>query len=421
MAITGIDIYQDNKVGDSDLMAAHSPLTFLIDVTYTGAVPDVLYCDLYDETPTLLATFKCIPYQDLLATERRFLFIADSIIRGYMESFDDFVQSENSLVYVDGITKVFELKFRDPDAGVSDESILFTAIQASRQFGENPNLTDIFNNESQTYLAPLDGIVYVYFYNDDADAVLGINAELLQLVPDELNIVIGGDTKSIIVTSNGDWLATEAESWISLTTPSGSGNGSFGIIVDANATGLIRTGTVTVTQGSLIKTVSVNQAADPLSATYDFDLTITEDIDTATRYVAWRLVDILPLSRNGISINVNLDYYLYILSAGVGNANVYYGIGSDAVTEPTTWILIESAATSGLGGGSDTKDDTAIIEIADSEFLFVKIDLKLSAGVSDQSTVNLELKNGNVILPGQGTAIASGDPLVWNNTINGPG
>jgi len=173
MAITDISI-QDYKVGDSDLLAVHSPLTFLIDVTYSGVIPDILYCDVYDEDSVLLVTLKCIPYQDLTPTERRFIFIADSIIRGYMNEFDDFVQTENSFVHVPDITKIFELKFRDPDAGVSDEPAIFTAIQSAREFGENPNLTEIFNNEPQDYIAAKDEPAYVYFYNDNTTNILTI-------------------------------------------------------------------------------------------------------------------------------------------------------------------------------------------------------------------------------------------------------
>lgn len=419
MAITDISIHEDNKVGDSDLLAVHSPLAFLIDVTFTGAIPDVLFCDVYDEDAVLLATFKCIPYQDLLPTERRFIFIADSILRGYMNEFDDFVQTENSFVAVSDITKIFELKFRDPDAGVPDAEVTFTAIQASKEFGENPNLTDIFNNETQIYLAPKDGVVYIYFYNDDPTAAVSINGELLQLNPKILNIISGGSTEVIIVTSNGDWLATEGEAWISLIDPSGSGDGSFSVVVDNNGTGLIRSGTVTVTQGDLIKTVEVNQAAIvSLDVTYDFDLTITEDIDTAIRYIAWRLVDILPLSRTGANINVNIDYFLDLKSDGFGNVIFYYGIGSDSVTEPSVWIVIDTAIT-GPGGGTDTKESTAIIEVADGEFLFVKMDLRITASIHDDATINLGLVDGSMILPAQGTVTASGDPLVWNKNING--
>lgn len=418
MAITNISIHEDNKVGDSDLLAVQSPLAFLVDVTYTGAIPDVLYCDVYDEDSVLLSTFKCIPYQDLLETERRFIFIADSILRGYMDVFDDFVQTVGSFVYVDGITKIFELKFRDPDEGVPDESIIFTAIHASKEFGENPNLSEIFNNESQSYLAPKDGVVYVYFYNDDTSNQVSVNGELLTLDPDVLEIIIGGSSEVIAVTSNGSWIASETESWLSLTSPSGTNDGSFTIIVDANATGLQRTGIVTVTQGTLIKTITVNQATASLAVTYDFDETINEDVDTEIDYEAWRLVDVLPLNRTGVNIKVKLDYYLHIFSAGKGYGSVYYGIGSDAVTEPTTWIIIDIALNTDIGG-TQTKSGSIEIELADGEFLFIRNELSITLSVTDTATVDLDLVDGSIVAPGEGTAIASGSPLDWDKTITG--
>lgn len=205
MAISNINIHQDNKVGDSDLLAVHSPLSFLVDVTYSGAIPDILYCDIYHELE-LLSTFKCIPYQDLLPNERRFIFIADSIIRGYMGEFDDFIQTENSLVSVPDITKIFELKFRDPDAGVADESVLFTAIQAAKEFGESPNLTEIFNNDSDVYIAAKDKVCYVYFYNSDPLGVptVGIKQQVTFVVSD-----LSGFVDGALITINGSVQITD--------------------------------------------------------------------------------------------------------------------------------------------------------------------------------------------------------------------
>lgn len=418
MAITNISISQDNKVGESNLIPVHSPVIFIVDVTFTGLVPDTLKVQILDINDVLIDTYKCIPYKDLLATLRQFIFIADQPIRGLMEGFDDFAQLNETFIPVPDITLQLKLKFVDPDNASTFVVETFDFVHGAEQFGNNPNLVDQFNNENDIYFAPKDSFVYVYFYNDDAASDVNINDDVLQLIPNALEIAIGGATENIAVTSNGDWLATELESWLSLTDPAGSGNGNFGIIIDANGTGLVRNAVVTVTRGTTIKEVTISQATNVLNATYDFDLTINEDINTSINYKAWRLVDILPTSRTGNSLNVNIDYSLVATSAGRAHSYLFYGIGSDAVTEPTLWILIDSAQTAPFGG-SDFQSGTGIIEIADGEFLFIKMDLQITTGIFDSNTIDLDLVDGSIVAPGTGTAIASGTPLDWDKNING--
>jgi len=412
MAITDISISQDNKVSDSNLIPVHSPVIFIVDVTYTGLVPDTLNVELYDKDDVLIDTYKCIPYLDLLATLRQFIFIADEPIRSLMEGFDDFAQLNETFVPVPDITKVFKLNFVDPDNAATFDIETFVFVHGAEQFGNNPNLVDQFNNEDDNYFAPKDNFVYVYFYNNDAANNVSVGDEFLQLIPDELNVPIEGDTDNIVVNSNGTWLATESESWISLTTPSGIGDGNFGIITDANGTGLTRIGTVTVTQGVLINTVTVNQATNILTATYDYDLTINDKgFQTDKSGDQWRLVDILPADRDGCDIIVNLDY---ALDSGAGsvnnNASLYYGIGVNPTTEPS-WVLIDS-----VNNGSSS---TAIepITIADGEYLFVRVVTGSNEPlfVGEYGECNVDLIDGSVTAPCSGTATASGTPLIWDN------
>lgn len=250
MAITGISISQDNKVGDSDLLATQSPLVFLVDVTYTGLIPDVLYCDIYDKDSELLSTFKCIPYKDLLPTIRQFMFIADGILRGYMEDFNDFVQTENSLEYVEDITKIFELKFRDPDAGVTDESITFTAIHAIRQFGENPNLSEIYNNDHDTYIAAKGKPCYVYFYNNNESNVLSIGSagSTVKFVVSDS----GGFVQNALVTISGSSKLTDINGECSFVLP--NDNYSYLITKDGYAD---KTGNFTVSDADMTIPVTI--------------------------------------------------------------------------------------------------------------------------------------------------------------------
>lgn len=180
--ITGISVYQDNKIGNSDLLPVHSPLVFLIDVSYSGAAPNDLYAILKDENDVELATFNCIPYRDVLSTVRRFAFVANDLIRGYMDGFDDEVTTAFSIAYVNGITKIFKVEFKDPAEAVVSQTIQFTAIHGANQFGDNPNKESIYNNEANTYIGVTNRPVYVYIYNNDENNIITLQQGGLQEV-----------------------------------------------------------------------------------------------------------------------------------------------------------------------------------------------------------------------------------------------
>jgi hypothetical protein len=159
---------------------------------------------------------------------------------------------------------------------------------------------------------------------------------------------------------------------------------------------------------------------ESLAATYDFEDNIHITLDTLSEFSSYQLVDILPSgsNRNGASIRVKVDYYILALSGGIASSFIYYGIGSDAVTEPTTWIFIDSVETEPNGGDIDALG-TATIVVADGEYLFLKNDLNIVKTIHyDSSTVaNFTLIDGSVVSPATGTAEAFGSPLVWNKTF----
>jgi len=176
--ISLLEIYQENNIGSINLMAVHSPLIYLIDATFTGDAPDFIYCEVYDGTVStgeLLGEFRCIPYKDISSTKRRFLFIADSILRGYMDSFEDFEQTNDTLVYVENIVKRFTLNFADPDENATAVESSIQGMNGVSQFGESPCKEDIYNNEDEMVVAVIGKPCYIYFYNNDKANVLDIN------------------------------------------------------------------------------------------------------------------------------------------------------------------------------------------------------------------------------------------------------
>lgn len=172
MAVTAVTVYQDNIIGSNNLVAVHSPLVFLIDVTYTGAVP-VLMCDITIDGVTPVsddATMKCVFHSDISPTVRRFMFRADSMLRAFMEDFEDFIQTSETVVEVLKVKQEFVLVFYDSGDLFSD-TVNIIAFHAKRQFGQTPAISEIYANEDILYIAGSDKPVYIYFFNDSDGAI----------------------------------------------------------------------------------------------------------------------------------------------------------------------------------------------------------------------------------------------------------
>lgn len=69
----------------------------------------------------------------------------------------------------------------------------------------------------------------------------------------------GSGNNTLSVSSNVSWSASDNANWLSLSPTSGSNNGSITVTVSANSSSSDRTGIITVTGGSLTRTVTVTQ------------------------------------------------------------------------------------------------------------------------------------------------------------------
>lgn len=218
--ISSLNLIQDNKVVNSDLMAIHSPFIFLVDAIYTGEVL-FIYCKIYNESDQLLNTFKCIPYKDITATQRRFMFVANSILQGEMEGFEDFAQSVGSFVPVPDITKKFKLVFSDPDDVADDLEVEIMACHGVKQFGSSPNMSEIYTNESETVTGVKGHPVYVYFYNDNASNVISLSDiyTATLIVSDS-----SGFVNESAVTINGETKETDTGGEVSFQLENGTWN-----------------------------------------------------------------------------------------------------------------------------------------------------------------------------------------------------
>ena len=94
------------------------------------------------------------------------------------------------------------------------------------------------------------------------------------------------NTLAITITSNLAWSATDSVSWIAISPSSGTNNGVINIIVDANSTDNVRTGLITVSGGSITKSLTVVQPAKEAdngsSGGLDATKTPSENFDLST-------------------------------------------------------------------------------------------------------------------------------------------
>lgn len=171
MAITSITIVQDNIQDGSNLLAVQSPVTFLAEAAWTTAAPDAINVEILDESDNLIDTYKAIPYADRTGV-RTFAFQASLAIRSLLGSFDDFEQDADTWAYCEGLTGRYKIKFVDPATPATNDEVLIDFAHAARQFSEGCNMEDQFDNDTDFYLAPKDGVVYVYFYVANAGAVV---------------------------------------------------------------------------------------------------------------------------------------------------------------------------------------------------------------------------------------------------------
>lgn len=83
----------------------------------------------------------------------------------------------------------------------------------------------------------------------------------ISVSPSSLNFLSEGGSETVYITSSTDWTSSTSDSWITLSTESGSGNGSLSINIEENAENTVRSGSVSITdKDNFSTTVSISQA-----------------------------------------------------------------------------------------------------------------------------------------------------------------
>jgi mannan endo-1,4-beta-mannosidase len=152
-------------------------------------------------------------------------------------------------------------------------------------------------------------------------SVFGTPTNNLTVSPTTLSFGSAASSSAVAVTANVSWTITDDQTWLSASPTSGANNGSFTVSTTANTSTTSRTGTVTITGGSLTRTVAVTQAA--------------------------------PTANNLTLSQTSLSFASAAASSAVNvTANVSW-----TVTDDQTWL--SASPTSGSNNGSFTVSATA--------------------------------------------------------------
>ena len=124
--------------------------------------------------------------------------------------------------------------------------------------------TDAYTGAAVTLTSGASQSLAAYGYRVLKNAAVGNS---LTVSPTSLSVGSAAGTSTIAVTSNVSWTTTDNQTWITVTPASGSNNANITVSVTAN-TGAARSGTVTVTGGSITQTINVSQSAASTGSTY---------------------------------------------------------------------------------------------------------------------------------------------------------
>ncbi len=92
----------------------------------------------------------------------------------------------------------------------------------------------------------------------------------LEVAPESLEFAKAGESKNVTITSNADWTAAASKTWVTVGSASGKGNATLAVTAAAND-GAERTATVTITAGTIVKTVAISQESGLATVTHELE------------------------------------------------------------------------------------------------------------------------------------------------------
>lgn len=208
MAITSVTIVQDNIVGGCDLLAVHSPLKFLAEITDNDSpysFPEYLNVEVTDLlTGTTYTGYKAWQYENV-SDKARFIFNSEKILRDIMGDFSDL--DGDTVDYPNFLVRQFRVKFKYL---ALNDHVDFYGYACSRQVGQTECVTEIASNADDSIIAFANREFYMHYYAGGiADEVVfdGVTVDAGGIIRKRKTISTVG-TSQVLVTKAGDTVKT---------------------------------------------------------------------------------------------------------------------------------------------------------------------------------------------------------------------
>lgn len=162
----------------------------------------------------------------------------------------------------------------------------------------------------------------------------------LALNKDTLAIGNTAKTETINITSNRTWTVISDRAWATVNPTGGAGNGSFAINIAANAGGA-RVAKITVTAGSIIKTIIVNQAK---SSTFIDSVKLSKDSIFAVKRDSTYTISVTS-NTNWVTA-ANQSWVSITPTTGMGNATLQVTVNANAGIERKAEMTVTAGSVS---------------------------------------------------------------------------
>lgn len=161
------------------------------------------------------------------------------------------------------------------DSAGQNEGVITVKVDSNASTARTGTITVLAGDKVETITVAQGAATKVPYCTVDQSAVTATNA---------------AEVKTITISSNTSWTLSADASWVTLNKQSGANNDTFTISIAANATAFVRNAIVSVTAGSIVRYIAVQQAATANNSA-EADTNLTKQVDKLTSFE-----QVVPLS-----------------------------------------------------------------------------------------------------------------------------
>lgn len=221
-------------------------------------------------------------------------------------------------------------------------------------------------------------------------------AQMLTVSASNLTFSSTGHSLNVSVTSNISWTTSSSDTWLTLNTSNGTGNGIVSLSVATNVSTSIRNASATISGGSFVRIINVSQSgATPVlnlsTSNLSYASTSSASILTVTGNIAWTV--------SGVPVWLTLNTF-----SGFGNTILSLNASANGVTA--------RAATLSFSGLGNLKHVNVTQNAASAVLTVNPPNMNVSAAASNQ---NIEILTNTVWV------ISTSGAWLTLSTVNGSG